>query len=239
MVALLITRKPIVLLFAPLFAHFLGGQTAIVGLVGLWGYMRYRDDKSGGAFLALMLLKPQLGLVPILYAARGWGGKRGQALTFGLSAVLLFLPAFVLDPTWLWRWLHTERGLRERAIAGMIPRVAIQFDSGLIFWSLVISAGVGLLWLLWRHGQWTLENAVLWSFVALPFLHDYDLIMLIPVFGASLPVAVALSVPTWLVIVLAYGNDAAWAAVTIIAAGVLWSRMYSKRPVRQGHPVAT
>lgn len=33
--------KPWVLLYAPLVAHFFGGQTAVFGMMGLWGYRQH------------------------------------------------------------------------------------------------------------------------------------------------------------------------------------------------------
>src|SRR5689334_22207804 len=40
--ALLITGgNPLVLIFAPVFGHFVGGQASVFGMVGLWGYRKH------------------------------------------------------------------------------------------------------------------------------------------------------------------------------------------------------
>ena len=45
--------RPSALLFAPVFGHFVGGQTAVFGMLGLWGYRRNADpDKLSGGHLA-------------------------------------------------------------------------------------------------------------------------------------------------------------------------------------------
>ena len=220
--ALWITRNPLVLGFAPLFAHFLGGQTTIFGLLGYWGYRRHQGEGIGGAWLAVTLLKPQLGMIPILYALPGWRYKRRQACIFGLTATALYLPSFLFSPTWLLDWLGNARTLRPRAMAGFIPRVLITPTDGGLFWLGVLVLGGVLLGWLWRRGRLDLDSAVLWGFVVSPLLHDYDLIQLVPLLqGRRLLWAVVLSLPTWLVILAAYEVDAAWGVVTIIGAGLL------------------
>ena len=66
--------NPLVLLFAPVFGHFAGGQSAVFGMLGLWGYRKHTkcEDIAGGAWLGLTMLKPQLGFVPLAFAAMGW-----------------------------------------------------------------------------------------------------------------------------------------------------------------------
>ncbi len=55
LLALYITRgKPWPLLFAPLFAHTVGGQTAVFGLLGLYIYRQNRDRWQGGIGLAIL-----------------------------------------------------------------------------------------------------------------------------------------------------------------------------------------
>ncbi len=63
---------PIILLFAPLFAHFVGGQTAFFGMLGLWGYRKNQMSKWSGIWLSILLLKPQLAIAPLGWAVYKW-----------------------------------------------------------------------------------------------------------------------------------------------------------------------
>ena len=66
--------KPWVLIFAPLLGHFVGGQSALFGLLGFWGYRKEKEkDQLGtGLWLALTSLKPQLGIIPTGFAFYQW-----------------------------------------------------------------------------------------------------------------------------------------------------------------------
>jgi hypothetical protein len=61
-----------VLMFAPLFAHVVGGQSSVFGLVGLYGYRRYADQWYAGIFRAVMTFRPQLALAPLIWAEWQW-----------------------------------------------------------------------------------------------------------------------------------------------------------------------
>jgi len=236
--------RPSALLFAPVFGHFIGGQTAVFGMLGLWGYRRNADpDKiSGGIWLALTLLKPQLGLLPLAYAAVQWWGalrknKRipRQAWAWLASMAVLYLPGFLILPDWVAQWLQSPRPLSERAMSGFIPRTLFPGLAGqpLLFWLAWAILSLGLLALVWQlnHRRLTLDLLVVWGFVASPLLHDYDLIQLVPLLETRLLRwgAVLLSIPGWLVILTAYGNDTAWYVFTLIAPGLLALLLYSLR----------
>lgn len=214
--------------FAPLFAHFVGGQTAIFGLLGYWGYRRWQHEPVGGMWLAVTLLKPQLGIIPILWALPTWIHRKKQAMMFMKTALILYMPSFLIDSGWMWRWLHNRRSLRPRAMAGIIPRSAIYAHHDVVLWVAVVGIGGGLLWWLWRSGRLDLDMAVVWGFVAVPLMHDYDLIQLIPMLeGKLLKVAVILSVPLWVVIFGFYDVDVAWSVVGLIGVGVMGWRLTS------------
>lgn len=236
--ALAITRfSPLVLLYAPLFGHFTGGQSSGLALLGLWGYRRacqQLDQAAGGVWLGVLMLKPQLGLLPLGWAAwqwlQAWRSERRiprQALAWLATSAALYLPAFILQPDWIFRWLSTPRPLFERALAGLLPRSLLTLlpSQGWAFWMLWLAGAAGLLWLTWKRsaGKKPFDLALLWYFTVSPLVHDYDLIQLIPALEsrASRLAAVLLSLPGWLVILFAYGNDSAWFAFTLIAPGLL------------------
>lgn len=227
---------PYALAFAPTLSHFLGGQSAAFGLLGFWGYRNHLSlsDWRGGTFLALSTLKPQLAIVPLSYAlyhwAKGLRAKRRippQLQGFALTFVVIYLPAFILDPAWVGKWLGNPRPLFSRALSAGLPRLLLRvLEPTSVFYWLVWLAASGLLLLgVWRiRGKApTLDVLLLWSFTVSPLVHDYDLIQVVPtIWGPIMKVAaVALSAPGWWTIFTSYAQDAAWVTFTVIAPGLL------------------
>lgn len=236
-IALVITGyRPHGLLFAPVFSHFAGGQSSVFGLLGFFGY-RWNLDPSryaGGFFLALTCLKPQLGIVPVAYAAYRWlehyrvnSEIPRQAIAFfGLSG-LIYLPAFLLRPTWLVEWLSVPRPLFDRAISSAIPRLLlfVSSEDTVGYWIMWLVLSVAALVITWRlkGNSHALDVLVLLSFIISPLMHDYDLIQVLPtIWGPIMPAAsIVLSIPGWWTITTQYANDVAWVTFTIIAPGLL------------------
>ncbi len=235
--ALIVARfRPYILFFAPVFAHFAGGQSSIFGLLGFWGYRRNLDETrlAGGAWLALTLLKPQLGMIPIGFALHRWiqwasAHRRlpRQFWGFAGTAAAIYLPSLIMRPGWPFEWLRSPRPVFERALSGLIPRLLLLAfpASSPSYWLLWGLGAGGLLALVWRfRGRgYPLDLLVLWGFVVSPFVHDYDLIQLAPLITGPLLewAAVLLSLPGWWTILFQYSNDAAWVTMTIIAPGLL------------------
>lgn len=233
--------NPLVLLFAPVFGHFAGGQSAVFGMLGLWGYRKHQeaDHVGGGIWLGLTMLKPQLGLVPLVFAAIQWwralrAEKRipRQAWAFAVTTALIYLPGFLIMPDWPVRWLSSPRPLFERALSGLVPRTLLYLFPGQTGAYWLVLGGIAALLLL---GVWfmagkkmTLDLAVLWGFVVNPLVHDYDLVQLVPLLdrGKRMLAAVLLSLPGWLVILFAYTTDTAWVVFTIIAPAVLGAMLW-------------
>jgi hypothetical protein len=223
------------LLFAPLLAHVLGGQTAFFGLVGLYLYRQHMDNWRGGIGLALLLMKPQLAVFPVLWAGAQWvihvRQQRllpRQPLAFLLLALLIYVPGFFLIPDWMSQWLAQPRGLFERALAGLVPRSLYVLLGGIstgAFWLLLVGIAAVLfvgVWLALRR-RLTFDSFMLWSFIVNPLLHDYDLIQMIPLLDNRRLrlTAILASLPLWWVIPFAYTNDSSWFLVTLIAPAVL------------------
>lgn len=228
--------NPLILLYAPLFSHFTGGQTALFGLLGLWGYRRAPDPAQvkGGVWLALTFLKPQLAIFPFGYALwtwwKEWQSSRKiphQAWAWLIAFLAIYLPSFLVIPDWPLRWLENPRPLAERAMSGFLPRTLLYFISWkTIFYWLVWGILAGMLfWLIWHlNGKCiSLDLLVLWGFVISPLVHDYDLIQLIPLLEPPILLLSALlaSIPGWLTIILAYEVDKAWYTFTFIAPIIL------------------
>jgi len=227
--------KPWVLLFAPLIAHFFGGQTAVFGMIGLWGYRQRQetDHFGGGVWLALTLIKPQLGILPLSWAATRWwkafrdtGRISRQFLGWMAAIIVIYGASFLADPGWLSKWLSHPRPLFERALAGLVPRGLVMLGiHGWAYWGLwMIVTLLSFFWILkYVQRKVDLDLLTLWYFCVSPLVHDYDLIQVIPLLNSRRLQwgAVMLGIPTLLVILFAYGIDQAWVVVTIIAPGLL------------------
>jgi hypothetical protein len=248
---LTVTRyRPYGLLFAPVFSHFAGGQSSVFGLLGFYGYRANIRQPSylGGIFLALTCLKPQLGLVPVGYAMFQWlstirSQRRipKQALAFLTTLALMYLPAFILRPTWLVQWLSAPRPVLGRAVSSAIPRLLLFVTSPntITYWLLWIFLSSLLVAITWRAKRTsaTLDLLVLLSFIISPLMHDYDLIQVLPIVsGPLMPIASSiLSIPGWWTITTQYANDVAWASFTIIAPGLLLAYLAQSRALPKEH----
>jgi hypothetical protein len=237
--------NPCVLVFAPVFSHFVGGQTSVVGLLGFWGYRKSLNLSvgRGGVFLALTLLKPQLGIVPLAFASYQWIkyflAKRKlpkQFAFFGLTLLIIYLPSFFIRPGWLGEWLRVPRPLFNRALSGAIPRILMYFfDPGAAaYWMIWLMLGLATLVLVMRFRSplhHPLDTLLLWSFMVNPLVHDYDLIQVIPtIVGAKMWLTgILLSIPGWWTIITSYANDSAWITFTIIAPGLLLYTIFRRR----------
>ena len=234
--------QPWVLLFAPVFGHFVGGQADIFAVLGLWGFRKNAYGQSG-VWLALTLFKPQLALVPLGYAVITWlsAMRRTKAIPkpliqFLAASAVIYLPAFALMPDWPIRWLSSPRPLFERAMSAALPRtllaVGVRSDST-AYWLVLFVAALILLALVYYLGRrcLSLDLSIAWGFVVSPLVHDYDLVQLIPLLdtGHLRLAAILSSLPGWLVIIFMYGNDKAWYVYSLIAPVILVVMMWSLR----------
>ena len=62
-----------------------------------------------------------------------------QSLAFGIGALVIFVPGFLIIPNWVQQWLAQPRPLFERAMAGIVPRsLLIIFQTeGIVYWGLL------------------------------------------------------------------------------------------------------
>ncbi len=233
LIALMISGfSPLILLFAPLFGHFLGGQSAVFGMVGLWGFRKNQQSKYSGIWLSLLLLKPQLAIAPLGWVAYKWikqfsSEKKipDQFFVFMISTIIIFLPWFALYPNWLGEWMANLRGLRLRAMAGIFPRLFMYLNlPTTIFWLLLLFITIFIIFWIYKKNTLSLDKIIILSFIVLPFLHDYDLIQLVPLLDNQKKRiwGIISSIPLWVTIFFAYKNDHAWFTATLIAPILLY-----------------
>jgi hypothetical protein len=198
-------------------------------MIGLWAYRRSQDKAAGGLWLAILLLKPQLGLFPLAWAVWRWYKAvrcehkiPQQFWVFAVSISVLYLPWFFINPNWVVDWLSYPRGLRYRAMAGIYPRLLYGLPPW-IFWPvLAVLALVLLAWLV-RRGL-TLDRLVVYGSIVSPLVHDYDLLQFLAIADTDLKrrFLVFASLPLWWTFLFAYGNDAAWFTAALIPPMFLW-----------------
>lgn len=256
---LIMGRKPWVLLFAPLFGHFVGGQSAVFALIGLWGYRRAREltRLEGGFWLGLISIKPQLVVFPLLFAGREWlvylwRERRipRQALAWLGSMGIWYLVGVPFGFDWVLQWLSNMRPVFYRPQAGILPRTLIMLGMDAhspLFWGCVIVGALVVMTAAWLYNRRHLSFD-LWMFLAacfFPLIHDYDLIQLIPLIDTPLKRRWALiaSIPLWLVILFAYQIDEAWYVVTLIPPVLAWVTLVEERKkaaaeLKQNFPAA-
>jgi hypothetical protein len=201
-------------------------------MLGVWGYRKNQMSKWSGIWLSLLLLKPQLAIAPLGWVTYKWTKQfisekkiPDQFFVFIISTLMIFLPWFFYKPTWISEWLTNPRNIRLRAMAGILPRTIAYFNlRPVFFWLLVIFITIFLIY--WMHNKKILsfDGIILLSFIVLPFLHDYDLIQIIPLLDNFKKQVWAFlsSVPLWFTIFFAYNNDHAWFTATLISPILLY-----------------
>jgi hypothetical protein len=212
--------------------------------LGLWGYRKQNSYEhwSGGAWLALITLKPQLAIAPCLWAGYQWfkayqSNKKipQQVLGFAIAITVIYLPSILLFPGWIYDWLNNLRQIQSRALAGFIPRLLILYFPAdtLTYWTLLIVISIGVFLILFRYGRMklTLDSFMLFSFVTNPFIHEYDLIQILPILNSTRQriLATLLSVPGWVVILTQYSSDTAWIVFILIVPGLLLDYLIQSR----------
>lgn len=228
------------LLFAPLASHFFGGQSAVFALLGLWGYRKFikADQFWGGFWLAIMTMKPQLAVFSGIWALIQWANYFRehkkiplQSLSFVGTMMLIYIPSFIIWPDWPLHWLSSPRPLFERALSGLFPRTLLLMmpQSTSMYWIVLFVLSTALLFLVWRLNQkkLTYDLFMITSFILNPFVHDYDLIQLIPILDnrKMKNIALWISIPCWVVILFFYANDQAWFVFTFVAPALLWQSL--------------
>ena len=232
------------LLLGPVIDHFIGGQSVVFVLIGITIYRNHQKDWIGGLGLALLLFKPNLAIFPLAWAGiqwlrELWMNRRisSQVWAFAGLTALLFLPSFIVMPDWLATWTPTRRAIDMRALAGILPRSLVILEnkggSGSEFWIPLVSIALVLLVAIWfaNRRKLNFDLFMLFSFIVNPYLHDYDLLQILPFLDTSWKrkLAIITGIPTWLVIFFAYDNSFAWIAVTFTVPVLLAVMLYRTR----------
>lgn len=248
LLALYITKwKPWVLFYGPLLSHFFGGQSAVFGMMGLWGFRKYETQNSltAGVMLGLASFKPQLLLVPLIYAIYTWvlfiienRSLPKQLIGFILTVSIIYFPTFIYDPTWVTRWLFSPRPFFTRAVSALVPRVLMQLINQSISQFILILAVVipitSIIALFFLRNKYrrlsNIKTFVLFNYLFFPFIHDYDLIQLIPLVDDQREIfsMILVSIPCYLVILFSYDVDAVWITFSFFTPVLLIMSLFKK-----------
>ncbi len=202
-----------VLAYPPLFLLLLLGQSTwlVLPLFILATYY-HRGGQARwwhSVFLALAIFKPHIAFPAALYVLWCWRQRPRILLAAAFFAIALVLPSFILRPTWVQEWLATGRTFRAVSMASVayIPVNLFQLDGAasqtgvMMVWGFSLFTGF-LLYILfrWRRGGLDYEDWLLLVLFVNPTLHDYDLIILLPMLVVApkrLLIALVAGMLTW------------------------------------------
>ncbi len=142
-----------------------------------------------GVNAAILLLKPQLALLPIGYALISWLRQRDwrNLLAFGGSFLLLFVPTFVLMPTWPIHMLATlaDRAGQNTQYPGMSASLWAWRIFGWPGWvGIVLLLGIAVFFFsqAWRRPERRTSALLALGLLLNPYLFGSSMLMLIPLF---------------------------------------------------------
>lgn len=188
-------QRAAVFAYPPLYIHTLLGQSTWLLLPLYWLADRVPSVRWWhGLLLPVALFKPHIAVLPLVWLV--WHQRRRwRFLATGLlSSMVVLVPAFALRPDWLVQWLAAGRGFKLVSVAnvGIIPMQLLQLGETQ---QALVSSSVGLLLVLafcggiaallvvalhrWR-GTLDFYDWVLVFALTNPFIHDYDLVILLP-----------------------------------------------------------
>jgi len=256
MVLWLSGRRSAVLVFPPFAILIILGQSTwlILPIYALVVFVveQGKPLKWWHGFLLIgMVFKPHiagLGVVWLLYKGYRYIGFWVTAV---LTWVLIFIPGFIMRPTWLIEWLPSGRGFEPVSlgsiaivpvrILGLDVSRVVGMDPGamnqLLVWGFCGLTAVLLLVLLyWRRKTLTIYDWMLVFCFANPLLNDYDLVIILPfiaMFPRRLLLALVASLAVWVYVLMTgytEGTLGQYNAVLLITTVLLFDRLYKIRP---------
>lgn len=156
-------------LFPPVIANFLTGQVDLF-ILGLWALAL----RGSAAALALVTLKPQLGLVIVPYMLWRWRYERQRLAIFCATVVLIYGLPTAVWPGWIGEWLRHTRPL-DYAMS-VAPTLFGMYSLGSWTLPLVVLLAVFILWLVWKRGSDAVNCAGL---LVNPVIHPYDFALMV------------------------------------------------------------
>lgn len=185
LIALFKRRAFVWLLYAPILYSFSFGQLSVIWL----GLM----NVGTGLSLALLTLKPQVFVIALPVLADRWPQVRRSFLAW---CAVLYLPSFLIRPTWPAEWLQLTTG-DGRGTSGMSASVWSASPALAIVLAIALFILLIMRWPLARHA-WQVITTM---FNPAVLVHDYTMLA-----GASLWLIPA----SWLVLALVLATRQGW-----------------------------
>jgi len=185
----------LLMLFPPLWFAVFGGQIGpliAVGLVGFLWSVLHGKDRTAGACLFLLTIKPHLMLLPLV-AALLWSlrEKRFRILASALlvTGAAALIPLFSNGDVWVQyvdRVIHSQPRGYVTTTFGAALRAVFGWDR---FWLQFLPSALGMAWLIsyWgrKQAQWSWMNelpiVILASVLTAAYGWVHDLVVLLPV----------------------------------------------------------
>lgn len=173
-------NAPLWFFFPPVIACFIQGQLDIV-MLGLWAVAGgtatppRRGDLLPGIALALLTLKPQLGVIIIPYQLWRWRTETRKLIAFAITFAIIYGVPTLLWPGWIGEFLAHGRPLSYAMT--IAPSVFLLTQFSLWWWPLSLALAVGLMaWAFRRSNSPGFINAA--ALAINPTTHIYNLAML-------------------------------------------------------------
>jgi len=208
---LLLFRRQAIPLFAFVPLWFVVGDGMLDGwlLLPLAWLVQNRPVWAGlGA--ALVLFKPQLAILAVMYALGYWFATRDwkNLGVFALAMTIFYVPAFIINPNWIAQMLAVvpERAAQTTALLPtMTGSVWAWKELGRWGWLIVIVTLIAMLALGWRAWHATEQRAAicqLFNLILNPILFGSNLVMALPTLRGPKPIVIVTGL-SW----LAFGLD--------------------------------
>jgi len=226
---LLVQRKNgwLFFLFSPLWIVVRDGMLEGWLLLPLSVFLRNVPGWAGLS-AAILLLKPQLALLPIVYALISWlrQGNWRNLLTFGGSLLILFAPAFLLMPAWPFSMLTAlaDRADQNVQYPGMSASLWAWRVFGWPGWGgtfLLLGIALFLFRRAWRDPLRRPAALLALGLLINPYLFGSSMLMLIPLFQERHEILTLLAL-SLLAVLLAGGSSHFGGGFAFLPLFALW-----------------
>ncbi len=163
-----------------------------------------------GLGTALVLFKPQLAILAVMYALGHWLTTRDwkNLGVFAIAMTIFYMPAFIINPNWIAQMLAVipERAAQTTALLpAMTGSVWAWKELGAGGWLIVIVTLIAMVawsWRAWRATEQRAAICQLFNLMLNPILFGSNLVMTIPTLRGQKPIVVVTGL-SW----LAFGLD--------------------------------
>ncbi len=159
-----------------------------------------------GLGAALLLFKPQLAMLAVLYAFAHWLATRDwkNLGVFALALLVFYVPSFIVNPNWIAQMLAVlpERAGQTTRVPSMAVSVWAWKEVGVLGWLIVGTLLLAILAFSWRAWRGVENRAAIFQLLNLllnPILFASNLVMTIPALRGQTQILISVVV-SWLAV---------------------------------------